>query len=81
MFVKELRLYVEYLKEEIKNTFNPVPRDIKGWTGFCNNLLEGVSHYRKLAEQELIKKKEAFEQGLNRWEAAVLEIKAGLESR
>ena len=81
MFVKELQLYVEYLKEEIKNTFNPVPRDIKGWTGFCNNLLEGVSHYRKLAEQELIKKKEAFEQGLNRWEAAVLEIKAGLESR
>ncbi|MGI0106899.1 hypothetical protein [Salinimicrobium sp. WS361] len=81
MFVKELQLYVEYLKEEIKNTFNPVPRDIKGWTGFCNNLLEGVSHYRTLAEQELIKKKEAFEQGLNRWEAAVLEIKAGLESR
>ncbi|UZH55367.1 hypothetical protein JRG66_00215 [Salinimicrobium tongyeongense] len=81
MFVKELQLYVEYLKEEIKNTFNPVPRDIKGWTGFCNNLLDGVSHYRKLAEQELIKKKEAFENGLNRWEAAVLEIKAGLESR
>ncbi|MCX2839203.1 hypothetical protein OQ279_13700 [Salinimicrobium sp. MT39] len=81
MFVKELQLYVEYLKEEIKNTFNPVPRDIKGWTGFCNNLLEGVSHYRKLAQQELIKKKEAFEKGLDRWEAAVLEIKAGLESR
>ena len=78
MFIKELQLYVDYLKEEVRNTFNPGPRDIKSWTRFCNNLLDGVSHYRNLAEQELIKRKEAFEEGLSKMESAVLDIKSNL---
>ncbi|NJW51528.1 hypothetical protein [Salinimicrobium oceani] len=78
MFIKELELYVDYLKEEIKNTFNPNARDIKGWGGFCNNLLEGVSHYRKLAEQELIKQKTTFENALYRLESAVRDIQKNL---
>ncbi len=78
MFIKELQLYVDYLKEEVRNTFDPGPREIKGWTGFCNNLLDGVSHYKELVEQELIKGKEAFEEGLRKMEVAVLEIKTGL---
>jgi hypothetical protein len=81
MFIKELQLYVDYLKEEVRNTFNPGPRDIKGWTGFCNNLLDGVSHYRRLAEQELIKKKEAFEESLCKMESAVLDIKTSLTNK
>ncbi|MCY2688671.1 hypothetical protein [Salinimicrobium sp. TH3] len=80
MFIKELQLYVDYLKEEVRNTFNPGPRDIKAWTGFCNNLLEGVAHYRDLLERELIKKKDAFEQGLYKMEQAVLEIRTGLSN-
>ena len=80
MFLKEMQLYVDYLKEEIRSNFNPGPRDIKGWTGFCNNLLEGVTHYRQLAEKEFIKKKEAFDQGLKRWELEILNIKANLSS-
>ena len=79
MFIKELQLYVDYLKEEVRNTFNPGPRDIKGWTGFCNNLLDGVSHYRKLVEQELIDRKEAFKQGLQQMEHAIREIQNRLE--
>ena len=78
MFIKELELYVDYLKEEIQNIFNPGPREIKSWTGFCNNLLEGVSHYRDLLEKELFKQKDSFEQGLNNMEHAVLEIKNSL---
>ena len=81
MFIKELQLYVDYLKEEVRDTFNPGPRDIKGWTGFCNNLLDGVSHYKKLAEQELIKKKAAFEEGLSKLESVVLDIKTSLTDK
>ncbi|NJY62245.1 hypothetical protein HC174_05675 [Salinimicrobium sp. CDJ15-81-2] len=79
MFIKELQLYVDYLKEEIKSTFQPGPRDIKGWKGFCYNLLEGVSHYRHLLEQELVEKKEAFAQGLQQMELVITEIQNGLE--
>lgn len=80
MFLKEIQLYIDYLKEEIRNHYNPGPRDIKGWTGFCNNLIEGVSQYRQLAEKGFIKKKEAFDQGLRRWELEVMEIKTSLSN-
>ncbi|MHA6280104.1 nitronate monooxygenase family protein [Salinimicrobium sp. CAU 1759] len=81
MFLKELQLYVDYLKEEMRNTFNSGPRDIKGWNSFCNNLLNGVAHYRKLVGQELIKKKEAFEEGLDKMERAVIDIKSSLTEK
>ena len=79
MFVKELQLYVDYLKEEIQNTFNPGPREIKGWKGFCANLLQGILHYKHLLEQELVEKKEAFEKSLLQMELAITEIQSRLE--
>jgi hypothetical protein len=81
MFIKELQLYVDYLKEEVRNTFNPGPKDIKGWNRFCNNLLDGVTHYKELAEQKLIKQKEAFEEGLSQMESTVLEIRTQLTNK
>ena len=81
MFLKELQLYVDYLKEEVRNTFNPGPRDLKGWTGFCNNLLDGVSHYKSLVEKELIRKKEAFANGLRTMELEIMDIKNRLEKQ
>lgn len=78
MFIKELQLYVEYLKEEVRNTINPEPKEIKGWTRFCNNLLEGVLHYKQLSKKELIKKKEAFEEGLIKMENSILDIKISI---
>ena len=81
MFIKELQLYVAYIKEEIKTTFNPGPRDIKGWKGFCTNLLDGMNHYRELLEKELIDKKEAFSRGLKTMELEVLGVLHKLESK
>lgn len=81
MFVRELELYVDYIKEEIRNTFNPAPRDLKGWTSFCDNLLDGVSHYRKLLNEEVVKKRDAFEQGLEKMEQAVKQVQTGLANR
>ncbi len=79
MFLKELHLYLDYIKEEIKTCFNPGPRDLKGWKTFCDNLLEGISHYRELAAKELIKNKQAFENGLSKAEEELQNLKKGLE--
>ncbi len=46
MFVTELRLYIDFLKREIGSYLAPSPRDIKNWENFCNNLLDGIEHYR-----------------------------------
>ena len=81
MFIKELQLYVAYVKDEIKTTFNPGPRDIKGWKGFCTNLLDGMNHYRELLEKELIDIKEAFSRGLENMELEVLGVLHKLESK
>ncbi|OAD90223.1 hypothetical protein A7A78_06670 [Aequorivita soesokkakensis] len=46
MFVAELRLYIDFLKKEIKQIKQPTSRDLKNWEGFSNNLLDGIEHYR-----------------------------------
>ncbi|GAB2775727.1 hypothetical protein [Salinimicrobium soli] len=79
MFVKELQLYIDYIQEEIKTCLQPGPRDVKGWKGFCSNLLGGVEHYRGLLQQELIKNRNAFEEGLQQMEARILKLKESLE--
>ncbi|MFD0976012.1 hypothetical protein [Salinimicrobium gaetbulicola] len=79
MFLKELQLYVEYVQEEIKSCLRPGPRDIKGWKTFCDNLLEGVDHYHNLSKKELIKNKQAFENGLQQMNSRILELKQNLE--
>ncbi|MGA9327221.1 MAG: hypothetical protein WBV11_02590 [Salegentibacter sp.] len=50
MFIKELQLYVDYLKEEIASEPNPDKRCLKGWGKFRENLLQGISYYRELAK-------------------------------
>lgn len=71
MFLKELQLYLDYLKEEIEGCFNPGPRELKSWKTFCSNLREGITHYRELLQQEFISHKEAFKTGLFEAEAAI----------
>lgn len=80
MFLKEMQLYVDYIQEEIKSCLQPGPRDIKGWKTFCDNLLEGVDHYRGLVKKELIRNKEAFEHGLTVAEKKICGVKKKLET-
>lgn len=54
MFMKELQLYIDYLKEEINSTPQPDKRCVKGWKGFQNNLLEGIAYYRELLDSREI---------------------------
>jgi hypothetical protein len=49
MFIKELKMYVDYLKNEILDTSGEmtVPQ-IKKLQSFKNNLLEGIAYYQNL---------------------------------
>jgi hypothetical protein len=49
MFVKELKLYVDYLKTQIKETPSPFSdKQLKYFCEFEKNLQEGIDYYRKL---------------------------------
>ena len=80
MFLKELQLYVDYLQKEIENSLKPGPRDLKGWKGFCNNLLNGVDHYKDLVKEGYIRNKTAFENGLSKSQAEIQKLKQKLET-
>ncbi|MCX7548919.1 hypothetical protein OS188_13255 [Xanthomarina sp. F1114] len=49
MFVKELKMYVDYLKNEI-NTISEelTTKQIKKWKAFKSNLFEGINYYENL---------------------------------
>ncbi|MEC4049229.1 hypothetical protein OX284_007290 [Flavobacterium sp. SUN046] len=49
VFVKELKMYVEYLNNEISSFTNELTAgQIKKWNSFKNNLLEGIEYYQNL---------------------------------
>ncbi|MBK9736357.1 MAG: hypothetical protein IPO92_15925 [Saprospiraceae bacterium] len=52
MFIKELNLYINYLKEQLEET---IPQDILGkrikyFTSFYHNLKSGISYYRQISD-------------------------------
>jgi len=49
VFIKELKMYVAYIKNEIESYSNTISAaQIKKWNAFKNNLLEGISYYEML---------------------------------
>lgn len=49
VFIKELGLYVAYLKQEVNDMLIEITKgQIKKWTAFKNNLLEGILYYQNL---------------------------------
>jgi hypothetical protein len=49
MFVKELKMYVEYLKNDIATFTDELSaKNIKKWTAFRSNLLDGIAYYQNL---------------------------------
>ena len=52
MFIKELGMYVDYLKKDITKSLGIMnEQKIKYFTEFKNNLLDGIEYYRKLFPQ------------------------------
>lgn len=49
VFVKELKMYVAYLKNEISDYSTEISAgQIKKWNSFKNNLLEGIKYYQEM---------------------------------
>ena len=51
MFIKELTLYFDYLKEQVSEMKNPIPKQVKSLERFKNNLLSGVDYYKDLSNR------------------------------
>lgn len=52
LFVKEIELYVAYLKNEIENCTSVTPAILKKWNSFKANLLSGINYYEHLFLQK-----------------------------
>lgn len=51
IFINELKLYVDYLKDELQKSLGGMnDKKIKYYNSFKNNLLEGVNYYKDLAK-------------------------------
>lgn len=51
LFVKELKMYVEYFRNEIGNISGEITNaQVKKWNTFKNNLFEGIEYYHNLLE-------------------------------
>jgi hypothetical protein len=49
LFVKELKMYIDYLKNEISETTADLTAgQIKKWNAFKNNMLEGIGYYQTM---------------------------------
>ena len=49
MFVKELKMYVDYLKDEIATISEDVSsKQVKKWEAFKSNLFDGIAYYQDL---------------------------------
>ena len=49
MFVKELKMYLDYLKNELATVSAEITAgQIKKWNSFKNNLGEGIGYYQSL---------------------------------
>jgi len=49
MFVNELKMYVDYLKNEIEEISTVITAaQIKKWQSFKNNLIDGITYYENL---------------------------------
>jgi len=49
MFVKELKMYVDYLKNEIATISEDITsKQIKKWEAFKSNLFDGIAYYQEL---------------------------------
>ena len=48
MFIKELQLYIDFIKEKIDNALEHDAKFVKYCASFCQNLFNGIDYYRQL---------------------------------
>jgi hypothetical protein len=69
MYVKELTMYIDYLRNKISEEITPiVPKQMRYFNKFRNNLLDGIDYYKRLYGEikvELVSEFERLENELN----------------
>jgi hypothetical protein len=72
MFIRELRLYVEHLRQETEKFAAGVsPRSLDYISQFKENLLNGIDYYRGLAEEFVDHERNRFLNQLEQLQSAV----------
>ncbi|WP_179336116.1 hypothetical protein [Winogradskyella costae] len=65
MFVKELKMYVDYLKNEIDTISEELTvKQIKKWIAFKTNLFDGIAYYENLFKSSLFSASNTIEKQL-----------------
>lgn len=65
MFVKELGLYVSYLYNQINETFEITPQQIKKWETYRNNLIQSISYYENLFKNKFFQNENVIQNELS----------------
>jgi hypothetical protein len=74
LFIKEIELYVTYLKNEMEDENDFTKATLKKWNAFKTNLLSGIDYYEELFSKEnTFDKREITNEKLQFWRT---EIKA-----
>lgn len=76
MFVKELMMYIDYLKNEIKGVSEAITAgQIKKWNSFKNNLMDGIEYYQRLFAKGVENSNDSLLNQLNFSKEELYEIK------
>lgn len=81
MFIKELFLNVNYLKEQVAEISEANDKILKPLISFCHNLLNGISYYRNLSEQIVAGAKYTFLQQLQLCENDIQNIFESIQTQ
>ena len=72
LFVKEIELYVDYLKKEIEDHTNITNAVLKKWNSFKANLISGIEYYEDLfSQQNSFDKSETTREKLQFWKKSI----------
>ena len=71
MFIKELSLNIAYLQEQLQQLTSANEKTIRELRAFGDNLLAGISYYRKRSSDFIKQRADIFNEALNRCEAEV----------
>ncbi|SHG12156.1 hypothetical protein SAMN05444372_102332 [Flavobacterium micromati] len=84
LFVKELKMYIDYLKNEINSVSDEITAgQIKKWNAFKNNLVIGIGYYKdlfsnnvffKTTKNEILNQFKFYELELNKIEIPKLQL-------
>ncbi len=74
MFVAEIKLYIDFLKDQISQTSGPTKRNIKAWTDYCKNMLDGITHYTEVLTAGVLTNSNRIEKDLRTAQDAILDL-------